>query len=481
MGKAALVVALPFTVAVLASVAAAVTTRAAFAPGEDRPGGAATSLKPRNANAFSQPSANLAPSQVLDFRVGDGIFRKQWASSPASTKSSDGLGPLFNARACQNCHLKDGRGQPPMAGEQPSSLLLKLAIAPRDDVERRALVEHRVASIADPTYGAQLQTFAIQGFDAEATVTIAHEPLAVTLAGGETVTLERPRYRLTDFAYGPLHAGAVTSPRVAPPMIGMGLLELIPEADILARADPGDRDGDGIRGIAQQSWSAAQQRVMLGRFGWKATQPTVEDQIAAAFSSDMGLSTPIHAAAAGDCTAAQPACLAAPNGADAKTGVEVTPPMFDLVLHYSRNLAVPARIDARKPDVLRGKHLFAEIGCAACHTPRQVTGVDPTQPHLSGQEIWPYTDLLLHDLGPDLADDLAEGEASGRHWRTPPLWGLGLTRIVSGHTRLLHDGRARNALEAVLWHGGEGLPARDRFRDLPKQDRAALLAFLESL
>ncbi len=482
MRTAARVVVLPLAVALLASAtAAAVSTRAAFTPGEDRPGGAATSLKPRNANAFSQPSANLAQAQVLDFRVGDGIFRKQWASSPASTKSSDGLGPLFNARACQNCHLKDGRGQPPMAGEQPSSLLLKLAIAPRDDSERQALADHRVASIADPTYGQQLQTFAIQGFDAEATVTIAHEPIAVTLAGGESVTLERPRYHLDDLAYGPLHAGAVTSPRVAPPMIGMGLLELIPEPEILARADPEDLNGDGISGIAQTAWSEARQQAMLGRFGWKATQPTVEDQIAAAFSTDMGLSTPIRTAAAGDCTAAQAACRAAPNGADAKTGVEVTPPMFDLVTLYSRNLAVPARIDARKPEVLRGKQLFAEIGCAACHTPRHVTGVDPDQPHLSRQEIWPYTDLLLHDMGPDLADDLAEGKASGRHWRTPPLWGLGLTRIVSGHTRLLHDGRARNALEAVLWHGGEGLAARDRFRDLPRQDRAALLAFLESL
>lgn len=481
MRRAALLVALPFAVAALASAGAAVATRAAFTPGEDRPGGAASSLKPRNANAFSHASANLPPGQLLDFRVGDGIFRKQWASSPASTKSSDGLGPLFNARACQNCHLKDGRGQPPMAGETPSSLILKLAIPPRDDADRQALAAHRVASIADPVYGAQLQTFAIQGFDAEATVAIDHAPTAVTLAGGETVTLERPRYRLADLQYGPMHASAVHSPRVAPPMIGMGLLELIPEADIVARADPEDRDGDGIRGVAQRSWSAARQRVMLGRFGWKATQPTVEDQIAAAFSGDMGLSTPVRTAAAGDCTQAQAACRAAPDGADDGEGVEVTRAMFDLVLHYSRNLAVPARTGAREPDALRGKHLFTEIGCVACHTPRQVTGADPRLPHLSRQEIWPYTDLLLHDLGDDLADDLAEGEATGRHWRTPPLWGLGLTQTVSGHTRLLHDGRARNALEAVLWHGGEALAARDRFRQLPKQDRDALLAFLESL
>jgi len=454
------------------AAAVAMAAGGSFEAGEDLPGGAATSLKPRNANAFSHPSANMAPEQVLEFRVGDGIFRKQWVSAPSSTHSSDGLGPLFNARACQNCHLKDGRGHPPAPGETPSSLLLKLAVPPPGSAR---------ATDPEPTYGRQLQTFAIQGFAAEGNVAIAHEPVPVVLAGGETVTLERPRYRITDLAWGPMAEETAFSPRVAPPMIGMGLLELVPEADILARADPLDRDGDGIRGVAQRVWSAAEGRDMLGRFGWKAGAATVADQTATAFAHDMGLSTPLLRLSAGDCTERQPACRAAPTGDDEREGVEVTRTMFDLVVHYARNLAVPARPAARNPTVLRGKEIFGAIGCAACHVPRHVTGDDPRQPHLSRQTIWPYTDLLLHDMGDDLADGVSEGVAEGRHWRTPPLWGLGLTRTVSGHTRLLHDGRARNALEAVLWHGGEAKAARDRFRNLGKAERDALLAFLHSL
>ena len=466
---------LPF----VAALAAAATT--GFVAGEDRPGGAATSLKARNVNAFSQPSANLPPARLLDFRVGDGIFRKQWVSAPSSTASSDGLGPLFNARACQNCHLKDGRGHPPAPGEAASSLLLKLGLPPRDAAERDALAERRLAAIAEPTYGGQLQTFAIQGLDAEGRVEIEREPVTVALAGGATATLERPRYRVTALGYGPLAAETMMSPRVAPPMIGMGLLELIPEAAIVARADPDDRDGDGVRGIAQRAWSAVEKRVMLGRFGWKAGAATVADQTAGAFANDMGLSTPPLPASAGDCTRRQERCRAAPDGADAREGVEVTRQMFDLVVLYARNLAVPARANAQDEAVLRGKQVFGALGCAACHVPRHVTGDDPAEPHLSRQAIWPYTDLLLHDMGEGLADGLDEGRAGGRHWRTPPLWGLGLTGTVSGHTRLLHDGRARDALEAVLWHGGEAQGARDRFAGLPKAERDALLAFLGSL
>lgn len=437
-----------------------------FDPGEDRPGGAATASGPRDVNAFSQPSANLSFERRLDFTVGNGVFRKQWVSAPSSTTSSDGLGPLFNARACQNCHLKDGRGRPPGPGETATSFLLKL-FGPDDG--------------ADPVYGRQLQTFAIQGHAAEGTVEIDYEEQPVRLADGTTVSLRAPSYRVSALAYGPLDPATKLSPRVAPPMIGMGLLELIPEEAIRARADPEDRDGDGVRGLAQEAWSVVEGRPMLGRFGWKAGAPTVADQAALAFANDMGLSTPAVRQSAGDCTAAQTACRAAPNGDDAGEGVEVTRQMFDLLAFYSRNLAVPARPKAKSPEVLRGKALFTQLGCAACHTPSHVTGEDPAAPHLSRQTIWPYTDLLLHDMGEGLADGAAEGGASGRHWRTAPLWGLGLTKTVSGHTLLLHDGRARNVLEAILWHGGEAQAARDAFASLSKPERDALLAFLESL
>jgi CxxC motif-containing protein (DUF1111 family) len=333
----------------------------------------------------------------------------------------------------------------------------------------------------EPTYGGQLQTFAVQGLAAEGQVAIDYSPVPVRLADGKAVSLRTPVYRITDLGYGPMHPDVRTSPRVAPAMIGMGLLELIPQADILAKADPDDRDGDGIRGIAQTGWSRVQDREMLGRFGWKAGTPTIADQTAVAFANDMGLSTPPLRISAGDCMPMQRECLAAPNGNDEAEGVEVTQKMFDLVVFYARNLAVPGRVDAQKPKVLEGKRLFADLGCAACHTPSHVTADDPAQPHLSGQTIWPYTDLLLHDMGEGLADGRPEGRASGRHWRTAPLWGIGLTKTVSGHSLLLHDGRARDLLEAVLWHGGEAQAARDRVVGLDAARRAALIAFLESL
>jgi CxxC motif-containing protein (DUF1111 family) len=278
-----------------------------------------------------------------------------------------------------------------------------------------------------------------------------------------------------------MRADTLMSPRVAPPMIGMGLLELVPEADIVARADPDDRDGDGIRGQARRVWSKSEGREMLGRFGWKAGAATVADQTADAFANDIGLSTPLVKASAGDCTAAQSACRNAPNGDDSGEGVEVPATMFDLTVFYARNLGVPARVKAADKQVLRGRAVFAQTGCAACHTPRHVTTKHPDRPEQSSQTIWPYTDLLLHDMGEGLADHRPEGTASGRAWRTPPLWGLGLTRTVSDHTLLLHDGRARNVTEAILWHGGEAQGARDRFAKLSVAERAALVAFLASL
>ena len=200
----------------------------------------------------------------------------------------------------------------------------------------------------------------------------------------------------------------------------------------------------------------------------------------AAFSADIGLSSPLFPAPGGDCTAAQPACPAAPHGGG-PDGPEVSAEALDLVTFYARNLAVPARRDIDDPEVLRGKRMFHEARCTACHTPKFVTRRLPDQPAQSFQLIWPHTDLLLHDMGEGLADHRPEGRATGREWRTAPLWGVGMTARVSGHTYFLHDGRARNLLEAVLWHGGEAAPMRDAVIAMPPEDRAALIRFLESL
>lgn len=450
-------------------------------PYELNPGGAATSHKPLNSSAFSHPSANLSFECQLDFRVGDGIFRKLWVSAPSSTRSSDGLGPLWNARSCQSCHLKDGRGRPPEGDEAAVALFLRLSIPPQNAEQRRLLDELRVPSIPDPVYGGQLQNFSVQGLPAEGRMGIEYRERPVELADGEVVRLREPRYSIRDPNYGTPHPDIMLSPRIAPPMIGLGLLERIDEADILARADLDDTDADGISGRPNRVWSMLHQRPMLGRFGWKAGEPTMEQQTAHAFAGDVGISSALAPDPWGDCTEAQSVCREAPHGSDPDEGVEATAEMMNLVNFYARNLAVPARRAVDDPEVLAGKRLFYESGCTGCHTPKYVTGEDPAHPALSGQLIWPYTDLLLHDMGEGLADHRPEGLADGREWRTPPLWGIGLTETVNGHTYFLHDGRARNLLEAILWHGGEAEAAKQRVVAMSRAERKALLAFLESL
>ena len=271
------------------------------------------------------------------------------------------------------------------------------------------------------------------------------------------------------------------SPRVAPQMIGMGLLEAIPAADILAGADPDDANGDGVSGRPNIVWSAVHDQPMLGRFGLKAGNPTILEQSASAFVGDIGISNPMFTAGAGECTDLQADCQAAIHGDGDDRVFEIDAKGLELVTFYSRNLGVPARRDMDNPQVLHGKRVFCQTGCTACHTPSFVTHRLKDQPEQSFQLIWPYTDMLLHDMGPGLADNRPEARATGTEWRTSPLWGIGLTRQVSGHTYFLHDGRARSILEAILWHGGEAKTQRDAVTAMMTADRDALIAYLESL
>jgi CxxC motif-containing protein (DUF1111 family) len=459
--------------------------QAAFEPAEARPGGAATSDKAADRNAFSHSSANMPFERELDFKIGNGFFKRIWVSAPSSTRAADGLGPIYNAKSCQRCHLKDGRGHPP-AGNYPDdtavSMFLRLSIPPQTAEQRRLIADGRQNVIPEPTYGGQLQDFSVAGVAAEGRMHIAYDERDVTLADGTVVHLRAPRYSITDLAYGPLHPETMISPRVAPSMIGLGLLERVPEADIRAAADPQDADGDGVSGRPNEVWSHVEKTPRLGRFGWKAGAPSIDEQSQSAFNGDLGIATPLFPDPYGDCTEAQAECRAAPSGADPRyDDLEAHGAIVDLVTFYSRNLAVPARRDPQAPKVLAGKKLFADAGCAACHTPSHVTAEAPDQPWLGGQRIWPYTDLLLHDMGDGLADGRPEGRADGREWRTAPLWGVGLTETVNGHTNFLHDGRARNLLEAILWHGGEAAAARDRVVSMSREERDALLAFLRSL
>jgi CxxC motif-containing protein (DUF1111 family) len=379
--------------------------------------------------------------------------------------------------------LKDGRGRPPAdQDEVPVSMVLRLSIPPRNAEERRQLEEHRRNVIPEPVYGTQLQSFAVQGIKAEGRMDIGYKEVAVKLADGTEISLRKPTYGVSSLGYGPLQPDTMTSPRIAPPMIGLGLLEMVDEKDILALADPADSDGDGISGRPNQVWSIEHGRVMLGRFGWKAGVATVNEQAQTAFNSDIGISVPLFPAGAGECTVYQSECRAAPNGNSPQyDGLEVGHQVVDLVAFYARNLAVPARRDYDHPDVLAGKRLFYQSGCMACHHPKFITRSDASYPEQSAQLIWPYTDLLLHDMGEGLADGRPEGEADGREWRTAPLWGIGLTATVGGQGYYLHDGRARSILEAILWHGGEAQRSRDAVIGMSTMDREQLIRFIESL
>lgn len=465
----------------IAAVTAPTTDFSAPETFEQNPGGGATVRYIAGADAFSQFSANMPLVREMDFKLGNGLFRKLWIGAPSSTRGSDGLGPLYNARSCQNCHIKDGRGHmPDGATDSRVSALLRLSVPGGPDQPQ---IPNYLPTRPDPVYGDQLQDLALAGFLAEARMAIDWTDLPVTLADGTTIRLRRPDYSLQAAAYGGPDRDLMISPRVAPQMIGLGLLEAVPVMDILALADPEDSDGDGISGRPNIVWSKEFDRPMLGRFGLKAGMPTILHQSAAAFSGDMGLSNPIFPDPSGDCTTAQSDCRDAVGGQEdgVRDGLEVDDESLDLVGFYARNLAVPARRDLGDPQVLRGKQIAHQIGCVSCHNPKFVTHRLRDRPEQSFQLIWPYSDLLLHDMGEGLADNRPESRADGREWRTAPLWGISLNRQVTGVESYLHDGRATSLIEAILWHGGEAQAPRDAVVALPTEDREALIRWLESL
>lgn len=443
--------------------------------------GATTSIEPPDHMAFSHFTANLHPDDEMRFRLGNALFRQLWVASPASTLAADGLGPFYNARSCESCHANDGRGHTPDAAADATSMFLRLARGPANDAERLALERHLALNFPDPIYGRQLQDKAVPGLAAEGQMAIRYDTIAFTFPDGTRVDLRKPTYTATDLRYGPLDAATTLSARVAPSMIGLGLIEAIADDDIKASADPEDANHDGIYGKLQMV-TDLKGSLRIGRFGWKAENATIRDQTAHAFSGDIGISTPDLPDAAGDCTVQQPDCLARPDGDQAHLGKGEAPEtVVSLVTFYSQNLAVPARRQSGFADMLRGKQLFYDSGCTACHRPKYVTRRDWPEKPLRFQLIWPYSDFLLHDMGEGLADGQAVGVADGNQWRTPPLWGIGLTKTVSGHQSYLHDGRARTLEEAILWHGGEAAKARDNYADLAAANRRKLIAFLESL
>ena len=433
----------------------------------ERQGGAATVFN-EGAGAFEQPVPGLSSEQRRTFAVGNSLFNQNWVTAPASTVGRDGLGPLFNAQSCSSCHFRDGRGRPPETPDDPErGLLIRISVAGAGGGEDAATEPH-------PVYGDQFQDRAVRGLEPEGSIRITTVERPGELADGTAYSLSEPTYELIGPDGEPVGDGLMLSPRVAPQVIGVGLIEGIPEEDIAGAEDPDDEDGDGISGRAHWVDDPATGERVLGRFGWKAAVPSVEAQNAAAFNGDLGITSSLHPDQ--PCTSAQTSCQEAPNGGEPELDDE----KLATVTFYTRTLAVPARREVRTPATEEGEKTFTDIGCASCHTPTQRSGASEIAA-LSEQTFAPFTDVLLHDMGPGLADERPDGDASGREWRTPPLWGIGLVEAVNGHTRYLHDGRARNLTEAVLWHGGEAETARDRFTELPAAQRRALLTFLESL
>ncbi|MBS3666444.1 di-heme oxidoredictase family protein [Vreelandella boliviensis] len=422
-------------------------------------------------NAYSLPLGNMSMTKRLDFSVGNSFFRNPWVAAPASTEARDGLGPLINTNSCQGCHLKDGRGHPPTGDENPIALFLRLSL-PASQADTTTLEQRGALPV--PNYGLQLQTAAISGAAPEGKLVIAYRSREVSFADGTSVTLQEPVYSIAEPAYGELPEDLQTSPRLAPPMIGLGLLEAIPEADLIAAADPDDADGDGISGRYNQVWDLRSGTIKLGRFGWKAGEPSIEQQSLHAFAGDMGLTSNLVPQT--DCMESQ-GCDDFPNGGTP----EVSDDVADFVTFYASSLAVPMRRNLDDPAVQQGAERFNALGCASCHTPRHRTAADAERPALADQIIWPYSDLLLHDMGDALADHRSEFQADGREWRTPPLWGIGLAQTVNPRAGFLHDGRARTLEEAILWHGGEAEEATQGYRELVEDQRAELIRFLESL
>ncbi|MEW5769056.1 MAG: di-heme oxidoredictase family protein [Pseudomonadota bacterium] len=446
-------------------------------PEGEKSGGEATVFA-TGRNAFSFPAANLTDAERTRFVIGNSFFKRNWVEAPSSTTARDGLGPHFIARSCGGCHVSDGRGEPPKPGDQPVSLLLRLSVPG---------VGAHGGVVPEPTYGDQFDNFAVQKVKPEGRVVITHVEVKGRFADGTPYTLKQPRYAFADLGYGPMARDVLVSPRVAPQIIGVGLLEAIAETDILANAREQAVAGGPVRGVPNRVWDAPSGRMMLGRFGWKANVATIAHQTAGAFNGDIGITSGVFPDEA--CTAAQRDCLAAPSG-DQRQGAPGREPEIDArtlgdVVFYQATLAPPARRNVDDPRVRQGRQLFAQAQCATCHRPDYVTTAGPnprfSSPALNGQRIHPYTDLLLHDMGEGLADGRPDGQANGRQWKTPPLWGVGLIKDVNGHTRLLHDGRANGVLEAILWHGGEAEASRDRVLKMDKAQRAALVKFVESL
>lgn len=426
--------------------------------GPAAPGGD-TTAKVSSAGAFSEPAANLTEEQVAMFLIGDRFFTDPWSPAGEGPDDQDGLGPTYLSPSCAGCHIADGRGNPPAV---PGSSPIIRFVGP----------DGLGGTLAG--YGDQIQTLAIDGVEPEARVAVEWTVVEGSYLDGTVYQLRSPVISIVDEQFGDLAGATATGVRVGPPLIGLGLLEAIRADDIRTNADPNDTDGDGVSGRVSTVIDLASGDEIVGRFGLKANVGSIEDQASLAYHLDLGITTPAFPSE--NCPTVQLACASAPSGGMP----EISADRLAAVVFYLQTLAVPAREDISRESVVAGSDLFTDLGCAACHRPSWVTGEHSIEA-VSHQTIYPYTDLLLHDLGDGLGDGRPDGSASATEWRTPPLWGLGFTKAVNADAGFLHDGRARTIEEAILWHGGEAETSKNSFLSLDASQREQLLHFLKSL
>nr|WP_255486872.1 di-heme oxidoredictase family protein [Mucilaginibacter sp. SP1R1] len=426
---------------------------------DDRLSGGFATVFDITSHAFSNMFPGMATYDQEVHAFGDAAFNKSFVTAPAPINS--GLGTIFNNTSCISCHHNDGIGLP-TAGELQSSLLVRISL-PGTDAHG--------GPVAVPGYGLQLQDKAVFGKVPECKVNITYDYQTYSFADGETYNLRAPTYTLTNL-YTAISGSYMLSPRLAPPMFGLGLLEAVPESEIVAFADPNDANGDGIKGKANYVWDVTTQSRQLGRFGWKANTASILTQVAAAYNQDIGITNRIFP-------------VESSYGQSQYDGLKDDPELPDSTLNavkfYATTLAVPARRDVTDADTKRGELLFKQANCVGCHKQTLTTGVNVAFPPLSNQVIHPYTDLLVHDMGPGLADNRPDFGAGPQDWRTASLWGIGLFQKVNNPGYYLHDGRARTITEAIMWHGGEAAASKNYFAKLSKADRDSMLKFLNSL
>ena len=439
------------------------------------PGGE-TSNQVENKNSFSLSSRNLEEHMRINFLVGNALFERMWEDSSISKNiAKDGLGPFFSARSCESCHINDGRGHIPITNKEDKiSVVIQISqnIAQSNDY---------IKNIEDDIYGGQISEFAVKDVLKEADIIIDYKYSLEMYEDGRVVELRRPIIKIDNLNYGDFNESTTFSARIAQPMIGLGLIEHISDQSLLMNEDINDTNNDGVSGKANKVWDIENEKLAIGRFGWKAAQPSVYQQTADAFYHDMGLSNKLYSNPF-NCTSKQVECAKAISGnSEEYDDLEVSNDQLDLVTFYSSQLGVPARRSINAENVKKGKEIFFELNCNSCHVESFTTGDSGSHANLKNQIIYPYSDFLLHDMGESLSDGVSEFLAQGSDWRTPPLWGIGLTSIVSDEYGYLHDGRARTIEEAILWHGGEANEIIQNYKKLKKSEVNQLLSFINSL